>query len=303
MSPRVALAIALLIVLVFAAFTMPFTVEQTEQAIVLQFGEHKRTIEEPGLYFKLPWQSYVGYDKRVVGFDLPPAAVNSADQKPMIVDAYTRYRIIDPLQFYQSVGTEQIARSRLVPIITNAVQNSINHVKLGDVVSGKREETMREIFESVDAQAKAFGIKIADVRLRRVDLPPTNSNAIYIRMKSDREREAAQLRAEGEQLAKQITANADRQKIEILAEAQKEAQIAKGEGDAASIKIYADAFGQDKDFFAFYRSLEAYRSALSSQDTTFVLSPGDEFFRYLSGPAGAAPSGGSEAPATAAAPR
>ncbi|HEV8026155.1 MAG TPA: protease modulator HflC [Stellaceae bacterium] len=282
MSPRFAVAIVLLIVLVFAGLTMPFIVEQTEQAIVLQFGDPIRNkIEEPGLYFKLPYQSVIIYDKRVVGFDLPPAGVNSADQKPMIVDAYTRYRITDPLKFYQTVGTEQIARSRLVPIITNSVQNSINHVKLADVVSGKREDTMKQIYESVDAQAKSFGITITDVRLRRIDLPPTNSNAIYVRMKSDREREAAQLRAEGDQLAKQITAGADRQKIEILAEAQKSAQIAKGQGDADSIKISADAFGRDKDFFAFYRSLEAYKNALGGQDTTFVLSPDSEFFRYF----------------------
>jgi modulator of FtsH protease HflC len=282
MNFRLALAVVVIIVLAFVGLTMPFTVEQTEQAIVLQFGEPiGHNIEEPGLYFKLPWQSVITYDKRVVGFDLPPAGVNSSDQKPMIVDAYTRYRITDPLQFYRSVGTEQIARSRLAPIITGSMQNAINHVNLADVVSGKREETMRSIRESVDAPAKSFGISITDVRLRRVDLPPANSNAIYVRMKSDREREAAQLRAEGDQLALQITANADRQRIEILAEAQKSAQIAKGQGDADSIKIYADAFGKDKDFFSFYRSLEAYKNALAGQDTTFVLSPDSEFFRYF----------------------
>jgi modulator of FtsH protease HflC len=289
MNPRSAIVIAVAIVLVFAGLTMPFTVEQTEQAIVLQFGDPIRKIDQPGLYFKLPWQSYISYDKRVVGFDLASSGVNSADQKPMIVDAYTRYRITDPLQFYRSVGTEQIARTRLIPIITNSVQNAINHVNLADVVSGKREETMKQIRDSVDAPARSFGITITDVRLRRVDLPPANSNAIYVRMKSDREREAAQLRAEGDQLAQQITANADRQRIEILAEAQKEAQIAKGQGDADSIKIYADAFGKDKDFFAFYRSLEAYRNALSGQDTTFVLSPDSEFFRYFGTAPKAAP--------------
>jgi len=286
MSQRVAIAIAVLIVLAFAGFTMPFTVEQTEQAIVLQFGEPIRKIEAPGLYFKLPWQSYISYDNRVVGFDLPPAGVNSLDQKPMIVDAYTRYRIVDPLQFYRSVGTEQVARSRLVPIITNSVQNAVNHKNLAAVVSAGREETMTQIRESVDAQAKSFGIKITDVRLRRIDLPPANSQFIYARMKADREREAAQLRAEGDQQAQQITAGADRQRIEILAEAQKQAQILRGQGDADSIKIYADAFGRDKEFFAFYRSLEAYKSALASQDTTFVLSPNDEFFRYFAGPPG-----------------
>lgn len=282
MSLRLATLIAVLVVLIFVGFTMPFTVNQTEQAIVLQFGDPVRVIERPGLNFKLPWQSYITYDKRVVGFDLPPAGVNSADQKPMIVDAYARYRITNPLLFYQTVSTEQIARTRLVPIMTDSVQNTINHVKLADVVSGKREDTMKQIRDYVDVQAKAFGISITDVRLRRVDLPEANSKAIFVRMKSDREREAAQLRAEGDQLAQQITAKADRQRIEIIAEAQKQSQILRGQGDADSIKIYADAFGRDKDFFAFYRSLEAYRTALSGQDTTFLLSPDSEFFRYFS---------------------
>jgi membrane protease subunit HflC len=296
MSIRLAVVLAVLVVLLFAGFTMPFTVEQTEQAIVLQFGEAIRVIESPGLNFKLPWQSYVTYDRRVVGFDLPPAGVNSADQKPMIVDAYARYRITDPLQFYRAVGTEQVARTRLAPIMTDAVQNFINKVNLTDVVAGKREETMKQIREAVDVQAKSFGISITDVRLRRVDLPEANSKAIYVRMKSDREREAAQLRAEGDQQAQQITATADRQRIEILADAQKGAQIAKGQGDADSIKIYADAFSRDKEFYTFYRSLQAYEKALAGQDTTYVLSPNDEFLRYLGGPAGGG-SGGAGTPA------
>ncbi len=295
MSLRIATAFALLIVLFFVALTMPFTVEQTEQAIVLQFGDPIRVIEQSGLNIKLPWQSVISYDKRVVGFDLAKASVNSLDQKPMIVDAYARYRITDPLLFYQTVGTEQVARTRLTPIMTSSVQSVINRVNLADVVSGKREQAMQQIREPVDRQAKAFGISITDVRLRRVDLPDANSKAIFVRMRSDREREAAQLRAEGDQLAQQITANADRQRIEILAEAQKQAQILRGQVDADSVRIYADAFGEDKDFFAFYRSLQAYRDALSGQDTTFVLSPDSEFFRFFSTPPGAA-SGGTAKP-------
>ncbi len=296
---RFIIAVVVLVLLGFLGLSTLFTVDQTEQAIVLQFGEPIRVIDNPGLNQKLPWQSYVTYDRRVVGFDLPPASVNSADQKPMIVDAYARYRITDPLLFYQTVSTEQIARTRLVPIITDSVQNTINHVKLTDVVSGKREDTMKHIRDTVDVQAKAFGISITDVRLRRVDLPEANSKAIFVRMKSDREREAAQLRAEGDQLAQQITASADRQRIEILAEAQKQAQILRGQGDADSIKIYADAFGKDKDFFAFYRSLEAYRNALAGNDTTFLLSPDSEFFRYF----GAAPHGATGAGGATPAPR
>jgi membrane protease subunit HflC len=238
-------------------------------------------VETPGLGFKWPWQSIVRYDKRVLDYDLPAARVTAADQKPMIVDAYARFRIVEPLLFYQTVGTEMAARTRLTPIMAGAVRNVISTVDLVDVVSRQREETIRRIRDQVNDQTKGFGIAITDVRLRRADLPEENSKAIYARMKSDREREAAQFRADGDRQAAEIRADADRQRTEILAEAQKQAQILRGEGDADSIRIYADAFGKDKDFFAFYRSLQAYREALSNQDTTFVLSPDSDFFRYL----------------------
>lgn len=281
MNLRLALPIVGVLLVVLLAYNTFFTVDQTEQAIVLQFGEPKRVVEQPGLQIKLPWQSYVTYDKRVLDYDLPAARVTAADQKPMIVDAYARFRITNPLLFYQAVGTELVARTRLTPIMSGNVRNIISTVDLADVVSGKREVTMRRIRDAVNAQAKGLGIDITDVRIRRADLPEENSKAIYARMRSDREREAAQFRAEGDRLAKEITADADRQRIEIIAEAQKQSQILRGQGDSDSIRIYADAFGKDKDFFAFYRSLEAYRTALSSQDTTFVLSPDSEFFHYF----------------------
>ena len=281
MNLRLILPIVVLIVVALIAYNTLFIVDQTEQAIVLQFGEPKRVVEQPGLETKLPWQSVVTYDKRVLDYDLPAARVTAADQKPMIVDAYARFRITNPLLFYQAVGTEQVARTRLTPIMSGNVRNIVSTVDLADVVSGKREVTMRRIRDAVNAQAKGLGIDITDVRIRRADLPEENSKAIYARMRSDREREAAQFRAEGDRLAKEITADADRQRIEIIAEAQKQAQILRGQGDADSIRIYADAFGKDKDFFSFYRSLQAYREALSSQDTTFVLSPDSEFFRYF----------------------
>lgn len=282
MNLRLALPIVGVLLVVLLAYNTFFTVDQTEQAIVLQFGEPKRVVEQPGLQIKLPWQSYVTYDKRVLDYDLPAARVTAADQKPMIVDAYARFRITNPLLFYQAVGTELVARTRLTPIMSGNVRNIISTVDLADVVSGKREVTMRRIRDAVNAQAKGLGIDITDVRIRRADLPEENSKAIYARMRSDREREAAQFRAEGDRLAKEITADADRQRIEIIAEAQKQSQILRGQGDSDSIRIYADAFGKDKDFFAFYRSLQAYRDALSGQDTTFVLSPDSEFFRYFS---------------------
>lgn len=287
MSLRLAFAAAILVALAFIGLSVPFIVYQTEQAIVLQFGDPIRVQDRPGLDLKLPYQSVITYDKRVLDFDLPAARVTAADQKPMIVDAYARFRIADPLLFYKTVGTETAARARMTPIMAGSVRNIISTVDLADVVSGKREVTMQRIREQVNDQTKGFGIAITDVRLRRADLPEENSKAIYARMKSDREREAAQFRADGDRLAAEIKADADRQRIEILAEAQKQAQILRGQGDAESIKVYADAFGKDKDFFAFYRSLEAYRNALTGNDTTFLLSPDSDFFRYF----GAAPHG------------
>jgi len=281
MSLRLAFAAAILIALIFVGLSVPFIVYQTEQAIVLQFGDPIRVQDRPGLDMKLPWQSVITYDKRVLDFDLPAARVTAADQKPMIVDAYARFRIADPLLFYKTVGTEGAALTRMTPIMAGSVRNIISTVDLADVVSGKREITMQRIREQVNDQTKGFGIAITDVRLRRADLPEENSKAIYARMKSDREREAAQFRADGDRLAAEIKADADRQRIEILAEAQKQAQILRGQGDADSIKVYADAFGKDKEFFAFYRSLEAYRNALGGNDTTFLLSPDSEFFRYF----------------------
>jgi modulator of FtsH protease HflC len=294
MSLRLAFAAAIVIVLVFVGLSVPFIVYQTEQAIVLQFGDPIRVQDRPGLDFKLPYQSVITYDKRVLDFDLPAARVTAADQKPMIVDAYARFRIADPLLFYKTVGTETAARARMTPIMAGSVRNIISTVVLADVVSGKREITMQRIREQVNDQTKGFGIAITDVRLRRADLPEENSKAIYARMKSDREREAAQFRADGDRLAAEIKADADRQRTEILAEAQKQSQILRGQGDADSIKVYADAFGKDKDFFAFYRSLEAYRNALAGSDTTFLLSPDSDFFRYFgAAPHGAAGAGGS----------
>jgi modulator of FtsH protease HflC len=218
----------------------------------------------------------------VLDFDLPAARFTASDQKQMIVDAYSRFRIVNPLLFYQTVGTEQAARTRLAPILSGVVRDVIGTVALADVVSGQREATMRRIRTGVNNQTKDFGIAITDVRLRRVDLPEANSQAIFSRMISERQREAAQYRADGDRIATEIRADADKQRTEILADAQKQAQILRGAGDADSIKIYADAFGKDKAFFAFYRSLEAYRTALAGQNTTFVLSPDDPFFRYFS---------------------
>ncbi len=301
MNFRVAFGGVLVILAAFALLTMPFVVEQTEQAIVLQFGRPIHVVADPGLHMKLPWQSIVDYDKRVLDFDLPAARFTAADQKQMIVDAYSRFRIVNPLLFYQTVGTEQAARTRLAPILSGVVRDVIGTVALADIVSGQREATMRRIRTGVNDQTKDFGIAITDVRLRRVDLPEANSQAIFSRMISERQREAAQYRADGDRQATEIRADADKQRTEIIADGQKQAQILRGEGDADSIKIYADAFGKDPAFFAFYRSLEAYRNALAGENTTFVLSPDNPFFRYFSAPPQGAVTG--SAPASVARPR
>ena len=282
------------VVILFLLYTMLFTVRQTEIALVLQFGKPIRVIEEPGLQFKLPYQNAVIYDRRILDYEPPAEEVIASDQKRLVVDTYARFKIVNPLQFYQSVGTEDVADARLSTIISASLRNVIGNVELQSVISTQRAAIMLQIRDQVNREAKGFGIDVVDVRLRRADLPTENEQAIYDRMKTERQREAAQYRAQGAQQAQQIRADADRQRIEILADAQKQAQIMRGEGDAQSISIYADAYGKDPNFFAFYRSLQAYRDSLSGPGTTLVLSPDSEFFKYLEGgPSGTLPAGAS----------
>ncbi|HVM79075.1 MAG TPA: protease modulator HflC [Stellaceae bacterium] len=297
MIPRAAIAaLALLVVLLIVGASSVFTVDQREQALVLQFGKPIRLVSEPGLQFKLPlMQNVIFYPRQILYLEPSAEEVNAADQKRLVVDSYARYRIVDPLQFYQSVGTEAVANTRLASIVNSTLRRIIGNVQLASVVSDKRAEVMRDVRDDVNRQAKAFGIDVIDVRIRRADLPAENSQAIYERMKTERQREAAQFRAEGEREAQKIRAGADRQRVEIVADAQRQAQILRGEGDAESIRIYADAFGRDPEFYAFYRSLEAYRSALANSDTTLVLTPDSEFFRFFGSETGKA-EGGEEKP-------
>lgn len=283
MSQRMVIpGIALAVVVLIIVFSTMFTVHQTEQALVLQWGNPVRLISEPGLQFKTPLlQNVVYFDKRILDLEPPAEEVIAADQKRLVVDSYARYRIANPLQFYQTVGTEAVARTRLSSIISSALRLVIGNVQLASVVAEKRASVMQQIRDDVNVEAKKFGIDVVDVRIRRADLPSENSQAVFERMKTERQREAAQFRAEGAREANKIRANADRQRIETLAEAQKQAQILRGDGDAASVKVYADAFGRDKNFFSFYRSLEAYRTSLANRDTTLVLSPDSEFFRFF----------------------
>ena len=260
-----------------------FTVNQTQQALVLQFGEPKRTIQEPGLAFKLPFiQDVTYYEKRVLSL-IPQDAeeVILADQKRLQVDAYARYRIEDPLLFYQTVRNERGARGRLEAIIDSSVRRALGRETLASILTGQRNDITRSIGEEVNASDASLGIKIIDVRLRRADYPTATSQNIFNRMKSEREREAKEFRATGEEEAQKIRADAEKTRTVILSEAQRESQEIRGAGDSQAIQIYADSFGQDADFFAFYRSMEAYRKSMNNNGTSLVLSPDSSFFRFF----------------------
>ncbi len=260
-----------------------FTVNQTQQALVLQFGEPKRTIQEPGLAFKLPFiQDITYYEKRVLSL-IPQDAeeVILADQKRLQVDAYARYRIEDPLLFYQTVRNERGARGRLEAIIDSSVRRALGRETLASILTGQRNDITRSIGEEVNASVASLGIKIIDVRLRRADYPTATSQNIFNRMKSEREREAKEFRATGEEEAQKIRADAEKTRTVILSEAQRESQEIRGAGDSQAIQIYADSFGQDADFFAFYRSMEAYRKSMNNNGTSLVLSPDSSFFRFF----------------------
>jgi len=272
----------IVIALGFVVFSSLFIVHQTQQVLVLQFGEPIRVISKPGLQFKWPLvQNVVEYERRVLDFDPPAEQVILSDQKRIVVDAYVRYKIADPLKFFQTVQTEQIARSRLSSVVNSALRGVLGNVTLLSVLSEEREEIMSNIQTKVNASAGRLGIKIVDVRLRAADLPPETAQAIYARMRSEREREAREARAQGFEKGQQIRAAADRERTVLLAEAKKTAEIARGEGDQKATMIWANAFGQDAEFFHFYRSMQAYRQALRADDTTMVLSPDSDFFQFF----------------------
>jgi len=279
------LLIVVAVVLVVAgivAMSALFIVDQTELALVMQFGQPVRVIRNPGLQVKLPFlQDVILYDNRLLDFEPPPEEVIVSDQKRLVVDTYTRYRITDPLLFYQTVNSEAAVRARLNAMVSGSLRRVLGNVTLSALLSDQRPAIMHQIRDEVSAQGKSFGIDVVDVRIRRADLPEENSQAIFARMQSEREQQAAQYRAEGSEAAQTVRANAERERTVILAEAQRDAQKVRGDGDAQSIKIYADAFGQDKEFFAFWRSMQAYRDALTGHGTSFVLTPDSGFFRFF----------------------
>lgn len=272
----------LIFVIGLVVYLSLFTVKEINQAIVLQFGDPKKIVTQAGLQVKIPFiQNVVFLDRRILSLDPPPAEVIASDQKRLIVDAYARFKIVDPLKFYISVGNERVARSRLATIINSRIRSVLGKQSLATLLSEERSVQMSIIQEGVNVEAEKFGITIIDVRIKRADLPQANSEAIYKRMQTEREREAKEFRARGAEMAVTITSTADRKVTVILANAQKQSEIMKGEGDGIRNKIFADAYGQDPDFFSFYRAMQAYETALIGGDTTLILSPDSDFFKFF----------------------
>ncbi len=279
--------IPLIVVLAVTGYQSLFIVQEINQAIVLQFGDPKKIITKPGLNFKLPFIQNVAYlDRRVLNLDTPPEEVIAADQKRLIVDAFARFRIVDPLKFYISVGNENVARSRLATIINSRIRGVLGTQNLATLLSIDRSKHMATIQNDVNIEAQNFGITIVDVRIKRADLPQANSEAIFKRMQTEREREAKEFRAQGAEIAAKITSTADKEVTVILATANKQSEIMKGEGDGARNRIFANAFGRDPEFFGFYRAMQSYEKALIGGDTSLILSPDSDFFKFF-GKAGA----------------
>tara|TARA_Y100001970_G_scaffold132646_1_gene163735 strand:- start:16019 stop:16885 length:867 start_codon:yes stop_codon:yes gene_type:complete len=272
----------ILVVLGVIAYNALFVVQEVNQAIVLQFGDPKKIITKPGLNYKIPFiQNAVFLDRRVLNLDNPPEEVIAADQKRLIVDAFARFKIVDPLKFYISVGNERVARSRLATIINSRIRSVLGTQELATLLSTDRAVHMASIQNDVNTEAQNFGITIVDVRIKRADLPQANSEAIFKRMQTEREREAKEFRAQGAEMAAKITSTADKEVTVILANANKQSEIMKGEGDGRRNKIFADAFGRDPEFFGFYRAMQSYEKALIGGDTSLILSPDSDFFKFF----------------------
>jgi len=278
------LLIILIVAILILANLSLFIVDETKQAIVLQFGKPIRAIKEPGLNFKIPFiQNVVFFEDRLLVYDAAPTEIITKDKKTLIVDNYARWKIIDPLKFLQTVRDLNGAQARLDDIIYSELRVDLGLFDMSEIVSERREGIMKRVTEISNEKAKTYGIEIVDVRIKRVDLPPENEKFIFDRMRAERERIAKQYRAEGQEESAKIIAETEREKTVILAEAYKTAQTLKGEGEAESIRIYAESFNQDPEFYKFYRTLEAYRLTFKDK-TTVLLSTDSEFLKYLTKP-------------------
>lgn len=277
----------LLFAVLIAVYGSLFTVYQTQQALVVRLGQPVRVVGEPGLHVKVPFiDSVIDIDKRILDLEAPPQEVIASDQKRLVVDAFARYRIQDPLRFYQTLGSINGANSQLSILLNSALRRVLGEVTFTHVVRDQRAELMARIRELVDREAAGYGIQVVDTRIRRADLPEQNSQAVYQRMQTERQREAAEFRAQGAQRAQEIRARADREVTVLVAEATSKAEQIRGEGDATRNQIFADAFNKDPDFFSFYRSMQAYEAGLRHNDTRFLLKPDTSFFRYFNHPSG-----------------
>ena len=282
MTPKKIALSFIVVVILFIGGSSFFYVDQRVQALVLQFGEPVKLIKEPGLQFKIPFiQDAVYLDSRMLNLDPQPEEMILSDQKRIIVDSFARYKIVDPLKFFQTVRNEATFSDRFGRIINDSLRQVLGRVPLADVISNKRKVLLEEVGLLVAAEAKDFGIKVEDVRIRRADLPPANSEAIFRRMQTERQQEAAQFRAEGNEEARKITSESERERTVLLANAERDGEILKGQGDAGKNKILGEAFSKDPEFFAFYRSMKAYSLALNNGDTTMVLSPDSTFFQFF----------------------
>jgi membrane protease subunit HflC len=290
----------LAVIAAIVGYSSLFTVYQTRLALVVRLGQPVRVVTEPGLNFKVPLIDSVIYvDKRILDLENAAQEVIASDQKRLVVDAFARYRINDALKFYQAVGSIEGANSRLSTLLNAALRRVLGEATLTHVVKDERAGLMARVREQLDREAAQFGITVVDVRIRRADLPEQNSQAVYQRMQTERQREAAEFRANGSQRKQEIQARADRDVTVLLADAQARGDTIRGEGEAERNRIFADAFNKDPDFFAFYRSMQAYEAGLGHRDTRMVLRPDSDFFRYFADPSGKMREDGKTPPANA----
>ena len=290
-------ALIVLLVIVVFGYAAIFTVRQTEQVLVVRLGEPKRVVTEPGLHFKAPFvDTVISVDKRILDLENPAQEVIASDQKRLVVDAFARYRIKNALRFYQSIGSIQAANIQLTTLLNASLRRVLGEVTFIQVVRDERESLMNRIRDQLDREADGYGIQVVDVRIRRADLPEQNSQAVYQRMQTERQREAAEFRAQGGQKAQEIRSRADREATVIIAEANSKAEQTRGEGDGERNRLFADAYGKDADFFAFYRSMGAYEAGLKGNDTRFLLKPDSSFFRFFGNATGQQPAAAAPKP-------
>lgn len=289
-------ALIVLLAAVVIGYSSLFTVKETEQVLLVRLGEPVRVVTAPGLNFKAPFiDTVISIDKRILDLENPAQEVIASDQKRLVVDAFARYRIKDALRFYQSIGSVQAANIQLGTLLNAALRRVLGEATFIQVVRDERDALMGRIRAQLDREAQGYGISVIDVRIRRADLPEQNSQAVYQRMQTERQREAAEFRAQGGQKAQEIRSRADREATVIVADANSQAEQIRGEGDGERNRLFAEAYGKDADFFNFYRSMLAYENGLRSNDTRFVLSPESNFFKFFSKPVG--PAAGAAAPA------